>query len=211
MRFQYLAACFLGFTLLCAVQVGFAKDDGKSAGAAGLAKVTFAGGCFWCMVPPFDGLPGVVSVTSGYTGGNKVNPTYEEVSGGATGHAESVQIVYDPSKIGYGELLDKFWHNIDPLARDRQFCDEGNQYRSAIFFHDEEQRRLAEASKKALEESPRFKGKLIYTEIVPASEFYPAEARHQNYYKNHSLRYKAYRYSCGRDQRLKEVWGKQPH
>jgi peptide-methionine (S)-S-oxide reductase len=211
MRFHYLSACFLGFALLCAAQVGFAKDEGKSAGAAGIEKATFAGGCFWCMVPPFDNLPGVVSVTSGYTGGHKENPTYEEVSGGTTGHAESVQIVYDPSKIGYGELLDIFWHNIDPLARDRQFCDEGNQYRSAIFFHNEEQSRLAEASKKVLEESPRFKGTVIYTGIVPASEFYPAEAYHQKYYKTHSLRYKAYRYSCGRDQRLKEIWGKQPH
>ena len=210
MRFYHLSACFLGFALLLAGQAGFAKDEGKAARSAGLEKATFAGGCFWCMVHPFDSLPGVASVTSGYTGGHKVKPTYEEVSSGATGHAESIQIVYDPSKISYEKLLDVFWHNIDPLAQDGQFCDHGNQYRTAIFFHSEEQKRLAEASKKALEGSPRFKGKVIYTEIVPASEFTPAEAYHQNYYRKNPLRYKYYRYSCGRDERLGEIWGSKP-
>jgi peptide-methionine (S)-S-oxide reductase len=167
---------------------------------------TFAGGCFWCMQPPFEKLEGVISVTAGYTGGTKVNPTYEEVSSGGTGHAESVEIVFDPARITYQKLLDVFWHNIDPLARDRQFCDVGEQYRSAIFTHSDEQKRLAEASKAALEKSGRFH-EPIATEIVAATPFYPAEDYHQDYSKKNPIRYKFYRYSCGRDQRLKEVWG----
>jgi peptide-methionine (S)-S-oxide reductase len=158
------------------------------------------------MAPAFDRLPGVVSVTVGYTGGRKKNPTYEEVSSGGTGHAESVQIVYDPSKIAYARLLDVFWRNIDPTMKDRQFCDVGNQYRSSIFYHDEEQKKLAEGSKKELEESRRFSGP-IYTEIAPASQFYPAEEYHQQYYKKNPVRYKFYRCNCGRDARLKELWG----
>jgi peptide-methionine (S)-S-oxide reductase len=172
-----------------------------------LEKATFAGGCFWCMEHPFDQLEGVISVTPGYTGGQKKNPTYEEVSAGGTGHAESVQIVYDPEKISYARLLEVFWHNIDPTTPDRQFCDVGNQYRSAIFYQDDAQKRLAEESKKALEDSGRLKGK-IFTEIVPASEFYPAEEYHQHYYLKNPIRYKFYRFNCGRDQRLKELWGK---
>jgi peptide-methionine (S)-S-oxide reductase len=167
---------------------------------------TFAGGCFWCMEPPFDNLDGVISTVSGYTGGRTVDPTYEAVSSGTTGHAESLQVTYDPSKIGYENLLDVFWHNIDPLASDRQFCDIGEQYRSAIFYHDDEQKRLAEASKRALEQSGRFK-QPIATQIVAALPFYPAEEYHQDYYKKNPIRYKFYRYNCGRDQRLKELWG----
>lgn len=179
----------------------------QGAPAAGkLQKATFAGGCFWCMEHPFDELPGVVSVTSGYTGGHKKNPTYEEVSAGGTGHAEAVQIVYDPSRISYGKLLDRFWHNIDPTVKDRQFCDVGNQYRSGIFYHDEEQRRLAVQSKKALETNRPFKEPVV-TEIVAATQFYPAEEYHQQYYKKNPIRYKFYRTSCGRDKRLKELWG----
>ena len=174
--------------------------------AAQLQKATFAGGCFWCMEHPFDELPGVISVTSGYTGGHLKNPSYEQVSAGGTGHAESVQIVYDPAKIGYDKLLDRYWHNVDPSVKDRQFCDVGNQYRSAIFYHNEEQHRLAVQSKKALEQSRRFPGPL-YTEIVPASEFYPAEEYHQHYYKKNPIRYRYYRNGCGRDKRLKELWG----
>lgn len=182
-------------------------SGGKGAQPAGhLEKATFAGGCFWCMEHPFDELPGVVSVTSGYTGGHKVNPSYEEVSSGTTGHAESIQVVYDPAKIGYDKLLDVFWHNIDPLARDRQFCDNGEQYRSAIFYHNEEQHRLALQSKKALEASKRFK-EPIATQIVAAGVFYPAEEYHQHYYKKNPIRYSYYRLSCGRDRRLKELWG----
>ena len=159
------------------------------------------------MEHPFDQLEGVISVTPGYTGGQKKNPTYEEVSAGGTGHAESVQIVYDPEKISYAKLLEVFWRNIDPTTPDRQFCDVGNQYRSAIFYHDDAQKRLAEESKKALEDSGRLKGK-VFTEIVPASEFYPAEEYHQHYYLKNPIRYKFYRFNCGRDQRLRELWGK---
>jgi peptide-methionine (S)-S-oxide reductase len=173
------------------------------------AHATFAGGCFWCMVPPFEALDGVVSVTSGYTGGRKVNPTYEEVSAGGTGHAESVDIVYDPAKIGYEKLLDVFWHNVDPTTRDAQFCDHGHQYRTAIFYHDDTQRRLAEESKHALEASHALPGPIV-TEIVAAGTFYPAEEYHQDYYKKNPVRYRVYRYSCGRDQRLQEVWGAAP-
>jgi peptide-methionine (S)-S-oxide reductase len=167
---------------------------------------TFAGGCFWCMVPPFEALDGVVTVTSGYTGGTKVNPTYEEVSAGGTGHAESVDIVYDPARISYEKLLDVFWHNVDPTTPDAQFCDHGHQYRTAIFYHDDTQRRLAEESKQALERSHKLPGPIV-TEIVAAGPFYPAEEYHQDYYKKNPVRYRFYRYSCGRDQRLKEVWG----
>src|SRR5262245_61823485 len=172
----------------------------------GLAKATFAGGCFWCMEPPFEALDGVVSVTSGYTGGSKVNPTYEEVSAGGTGHAESVEIAYDPTRVTYEKLLDVFWHNIDPTTRDRQFCDKGRQYRSAIFYHDETQKRLAEESKAAIEHAGALPGPIV-TEIVAAGPFYPAEDYHQDYSKKNPVRYRFYRYSCGRDQRLKEVWG----
>jgi peptide-methionine (S)-S-oxide reductase len=174
--------------------------------ATNLEKATFAGGCFWCMEHPFDEIPGVVSVTPGYTGGQKKNPTYEEVSAGGTGHAESVQIVYDPAKVTYEKLLDVFWHNIDPVAKNRQFCDTGHQYRSAIFYHNEEQHRLALQSKALLEKNKTFK-EPIATEIVQATEFYPAEDYHQHYYKKNPIRYKYYRTTCGRDKRLKELWG----
>lgn len=171
------------------------------------AVATFAGGCFWCMEPPFEKLDGVLEVVSGYTGGRKKAPTYEEVSAGGTGHAEAVRVVYDPSRIGYEKLLEVFWRNIDPTAKDRQFVDVGDQYRSAVFYHDEEQRRLAEASKRELEASGRF-DKPIVTEISPAGEFYPAEDYHQDYYKKNPLRYKFYRYNSGRDQFLDKAWGK---
>jgi peptide-methionine (S)-S-oxide reductase len=174
--------------------------------ASNLEKATFAGGCFWCMEQPFDKLPGVVSVTSGYAGGHKKNPTYEEVSAGGTGHAESVQIIYDPAKVSYEKLLSVFWHNIDPTTRDRQFCDAGNQYRSAVFYHNEEQHRLVLHSKAQLEKTKPFRGPVV-TEIVQAAEFYPAEEYHQDYYKKNPIRYKFYRTSCGRDQRLRELWG----
>jgi peptide-methionine (S)-S-oxide reductase len=170
-----------------------------------LAVATFAGGCFWCMEPPFDELPGVVSTISGYTGGSKANPTYEEVSSGTTGHAESLQVRYDPRVVSYEKLLEVFWINIDPLTPNRQFCDRGPQYRSAIFYHDEEQRRLAQGSKEALD--GRF-GEPVVTEIVPAGTFHPAEEYHQDYYKKNPVRYKLYRWNCGRDARLAEVWGR---
>jgi peptide-methionine (S)-S-oxide reductase len=177
------------------------------AAAQGTAQATFAGGCFWCMEPPFDKLPGVISTTSGYMGGKKRFPTYAEVSAGGTGHTEVVQVVYDPAKVSYEKLLEVFWRNIDPTVRDRQFCDVGSQYRTTIFFHDEAQRRLAEASKAALEKSKPFKAPIV-TPIEPAGEFWPAEDYHQDYYKKNPLRYKFYRSGCGRDERLQQLWGK---
>ena len=182
-----------------------ATDTVRAAGK--LEKATLAGGCFWCMEHPFDDLPGVISVTAGYTGGQKKNPTYEEVSAGGTGHAEAVQIVFDPSKTSYGKLLDIYWRNIDPTTKDRQFCDFGNQYRSAIFYHTEEQHRAASLSKAAVEKTKTFKEPVV-TGIVAAGEFYPAEEYHQHYYKKNPIRYRYYRNGCGRDRRLKELWGK---
>lgn len=183
---------------------GIAHAAAPSPGNTPMAKATFAGGCFWCMEPPYDELDGVISTISGYIGGTKKNPTYEQVSAGSTGHAEAIQITYDPKKISYEKLLEVFWRNIDPLTSDAQFCDSGSQYRSAIFYHDETQKTLAEASKKSLQD--RFKQPIV-TEIVRASEFYPAEDYHQDYYKKNPIRYKVYRYGCGRDQRLQELWG----
>lgn len=184
-----------------------AASTGLGAGAGPLAKATLAGGCFWCMEEAFEGVEGVVSVTSGYTGGQKVNPTYEEVSAGGTGHAESIEILYDPARVSYARLLDIFWHNVDPTTPDRQFCDHGNQYRSAIFYHDETQKRLAEEAKRAIEQSKPFKGPIV-TQVAPASTFYPAEEYHQDFYKKNPFRYKFYKYNCGRAQRLAELWGK---
>jgi peptide-methionine (S)-S-oxide reductase len=174
-------------------------------GAAQQQTATFAGGCFWCVEADFDKVPGVISTTSGYTGGQVANPSYEQVSHGGTGHAEAVEIAFDPAKVSYQKLLDVFWHNIDPLAKDAQFCDHGNQYRSAIFYHGEEQRRLAEASK--AEVAKRFE-QPIATEIVPAGPFYKAEDYHQDYYMKNPVRYKFYRFNCRRDARLEALWGK---
>lgn len=169
------------------------------------ATATFAGGCFWCMEPPFEKLAGVREVISGYTGGSKVNPTYEEVSSGATGHLESVEVIYDPSVISYDRLLDVFWKNIDPTDSGGQFVDKGGQYRSAIFYHSEEQKRLAETSKQKLGASGIFQ-KPIVTEILPATTFYKAEDYHQDYYKKNPTKYKFYRYNSGRDQFLEKTW-----
>jgi len=170
-------------------------------------SATFAGGCFWCMEPPFDKLDGVISTTSGYAGGHVPNPTYKQVSAGSTGHAEVVQVVYDPEKISYRELLNVFWRNVDPLDSSGQFCDRGNQYRTAVFYHDEEQLRLAEQSKAAFERSGRF-SRSVATEIVPLNgNFYSAEEYHQDYYIKNPLRYKYYRTACGRDRRLEQLWG----
>jgi peptide-methionine (S)-S-oxide reductase len=214
-RFELWAACaaaVLAVALAACAADGSAKSEGstKPGGnqpTSGKIKIaTFAGGCFWCMEPPFDKVDGVISTTSGYTGGRTVDPTYEEVSSGTTGHAESLQVTYDSTRVSYDKLLDVFWHNIDPLVLNRQFCDVGEQYRSAIFYHDEEQKRLAEASKQELEKSGRFK-QPIATQIVSATAFYPAEEYHQGYYKKNPIRYKFYRYNCGRDQRLQELWG----
>lgn len=174
--------------------------------AAELAKATFAGGCFWCMEQPFDALEGVISTTSGYTGGTAANPTYQQVSSGTTGHAESVQVVYDPAQVSYETLLDVFWHNVDPLDQRGQFCDRGTQYRTSIFYHSDQQREMAERAKQQLGND--FK-QAIATEVVPATEFYPAEGYHQNYYQTHAAKYHFYRLACGRDRRLTQVWGKE--
>ncbi len=184
-----------------------AQKGPSPAGGGNYEKATFAGGCFWCMESPYEKLKGVVSVTVGYTGGHTENPTYEEVSSGMTGHAESVEIVYDPAQISYTALLDVFWHNVDPTTKDREFVDVGNQYRTVIFYHSEEQKRLAEESKQKLDASGKF-GKPIVTEIVPAGKFYPAEDYHQDYYKKNPARYKFYRFNSGRDQYLDRIWGK---
>ena len=178
----------------------------QTAPTGATAKATFAGGCFWCMEQPFDVLPGVISTTSGYIGGTKKNPTYQEVSSGRTGHTEAVEVIYEPKKISYEKLLAVFWLNIDPTVRDKQFCDVGSQYRSGIFYHDEAQKKAAEASKAALQKSKPFKGDIV-TEITAATEFTAAEDYHQDFYVKSPTRYKFYRSGCGRDARLKELWG----
>jgi peptide-methionine (S)-S-oxide reductase len=186
-----------------------AQQESATMPKDGEAVATFAGGCFWCMEPPYDKLDGVLATISGYTGGSKVDPTYKEVSAGGTGHTEAVRITYDPSKVTYEQLLEVFWQNVDPLDAGGQFCDRGDQYRTGIFAHDDEQRRLAEASKQALVGSRRFEQPIV-TEIVAAGAFYPAEDYHQDYYEKNPIRYKFYRWNCGRDQRLAELWGDQP-
>jgi len=185
---------------LASVQAGAAV-------APHLEKATFAGGCFWCMQPPFEQIEGVKEVYAGYTGGTKVNPTYEEVSSGNTGHLESVEVTYDPSKVSYSKLLDVFWKQINPTDAGGQFVDRGSSYKTAIFYHNEEQKKLAEESKKKLEQSGRF-DKPIVTEIRQAGPFYRAEDYHQDYWKKNPVRYKFYRYDSGRDQFLAKIWGK---
>jgi peptide-methionine (S)-S-oxide reductase len=184
-----------------------AKEMTMELSNKGYEKATFAGGCFWCMEPPFDKLEGVISTTSGYIGGQEENPTYQQVSAGQTGHAEAVQILYDPSKVSYRKLLDVFWMQINPTTPDRQFVDVGSQYRSGIFYHDDEQKRLAMETKKEMEASGRFDGPIV-TEITQVGSFWPAEDYHQDYYTRNPLRYKFYRFGSGRDQYLEKVWGK---
>ncbi len=168
------------------------------------AVATFAGGCFWCVESDFDHVPGVLETISGYTGGHVANPTYEQVSAGSTGHAEAVEVVYDPRKVSYAQLLDYFWRHIDPTVKDRQFCDYGHQYRTAIFVHNDEERRLAEESQKKVEAELKVP---IYTEILNAGPFYKAEDYHQDFYLKNPAKYKFYRWNCGRDQRLEQLWG----
>jgi peptide-methionine (S)-S-oxide reductase len=170
------------------------------------AQAIFAGGCFWCMEPPYDKLDGVISTVSGYSGGQSANPTYENISDGTTGHYEVVRVEYDPAKVGYKKLLDVFWRNIDPFDAEGQFCDSGPQYRAAIFYGNDEEKRLAEASKAEIEASKRFSEPIV-TEILPAKQFYAAEDYHQDFYTTNPLKYKFYRFNCRRDARLDEVWG----
>ncbi len=200
----------MGMAALTMVHAAIADDGTKPVppNPGRTEKAIFAGGCFWCMESPFEKLPGVISVVSGYTGGQKVNPTYEEVSSGGTGHAEAVEIAFDPEKISYEKLLDVFWKNIDPTAIDRQFVDVGHQYRAAVFYLNDTQKNLAEASRERLQKFGRFT-KPVVTEITQASVFYPAEEYHQDYYKKNPVRYQFYRGRSGRDQFLDSVWGKE--
>ena len=172
----------------------------------GASTAVFAGGCFWCIEADFEKLPGVFDAESGYAGGTVKNPTYEQVSAGDTGHTEVVRVYYDPKKVSYQQLVDYFWRHIDPTVKDRQFCDGGSQYRSAILYQNDAERSVAQASKSALEKSKRFAS--VHTEIIPVGTFYSAEEYHQDYYKKNPVRYKYYRASCGRDARVKELWGK---
>jgi peptide-methionine (S)-S-oxide reductase len=199
---------------LVACGAGSAGADAESKGgtseappvAEGMAVATFAGGCFWCMEPPFDKIDGVGSTTSGYIGGDEQHPTYKDVSAGRTHHAEAVRIVYDPAKVSYEDLLYVFWRNIDPTTDHKQFCDWGDQYRTAIFYHDETQKAAAEASKRDVSEHGKLPGPVL-TEIEPAGKFWVAEEYHQDFYEKSPLRYKSYRTGCGRDARLEQLWG----
>ena len=199
----------LGFGAAALAQSGAPAGKPAPAAKPATAKAIFAGGCFWCMEPPYDKLDGVIATTSGYIGGKTRNPTYEQISTGTTGHTEVVQVEYDPKKISYEKLLEVFWVNTDPTVRNRQFCDVGTQYRTGIFFVGDEQRRLAEASKAKLEATKPFKQPIV-TEITAAAEFWPAEEYHQDYYKKNPVRYKFYVSGCGRYERLKALWGKAP-
>jgi peptide-methionine (S)-S-oxide reductase len=207
----YIILSLLGLGLIGSALIGAAPGRNTSFAplplpSAGQKVATFAGGCFWSMQKAFDGVPGVVATTAGYAGGTKANPGYEEVETGRTGHAESVQLIYDPAKISYERLLDIYWHHIDPLTVNRAFCDRGPQYRSIIFYGDAEQQKAAEESKRALDQSHRFKTKIV-TAIEPATKFYPAEEYHQQFYKKNPGHYEAYRIGCGRDERIRELWG----
>jgi len=195
--------------LMTGLLVSLALQAGAAVAAeSATAKAVFAGGCFWCMEAPFDAIDGVKSTTSGYIGGTTKSPTYEQVSSGRTGHAEAVQVIYDPKKVTYEKLLYVYWRNIDPTTPNRQFCDAGTQYRTGIFYVDEAQKKAALASKAELEKSKPFPGAVV-TEITAAGEFTPAEDYHQDYYLKNPVRYKFYRTGCGRDDRLKELWGVQ--
>jgi peptide-methionine (S)-S-oxide reductase len=198
----------VALALLCALARGgtaSAQDSAPKTSQGSVARTVLAGGCFWCMEDAFESVPGVVSVVSGYTGGRKPNPTYEEVSAGNTGHYEVVEITYDPSKVTYAQLLEHFWRNIDPTVDDRQFCDIGDQYRAAIFYGSPAERKLAEDSRRAIEQSKKFPK--VFTGIIAAAPFYVAEEYHQDYYRKNPIRYNFYKHSCGRAQRLKELWG----
>jgi methionine-S-sulfoxide reductase len=199
MRSFALGPLFLSLALVFGAPAAAVAQDGE-----GGASAIFAGGCFWCMEPPFDAVPGVTATISGYTGGRTQDPTYNEVSSGRTGHKEVVKVVYDPSRVTYEQLLAIFWRNVDPHDARGQFCDKGDQYTSAIFVASPQERQAAEASLKAV--SGRLKGRVV-TEILPAATFYPAEEYHQNYYRKNAAKYKYYRFACGRDRRLEEVWG----
>ena len=204
-----LRLCFATIALaLAAALVGAPPGATAQTVAPVTAKAVFAGGCFWCVESDFDRVQGVLSTTSGYTGGTVANPTYEQVSSKTTGHAEAVEVVFDPSKVSYAQLVAYFWRTIDPTTKDRQFCDSGSPYRTAIFATDAEQLKIALASKAALDKTKPFKEPIV-TEVALAGPFYPAEDYHQDYYRKNPIRYQYYRASCGRDMRLKQLWGEQ--
>jgi peptide-methionine (S)-S-oxide reductase len=204
MRTKFQAA-LVAITFAIGVMSAAMASELQPPPAPGLKVATFAGGCFWCMEPPFDNTKGVVATISGYTGGTVANAGYEQVSAGSTGHAEAVQVVYDPAKVTYQQLLYVYWRNIDPLTKDRQFCDGGTQYRTAIFVQDDEQKKAAEASRAEIQK--RFGDKPVVTQIAEAGPFYRAEEYHQDYYKKNAIQYRFYRFNCGRDARLKQLWG----
>ncbi|MDF0664835.1 MAG: peptide-methionine (S)-S-oxide reductase MsrA [Nitrospira sp.] len=191
--------------MTCTLLTGWPSNSVESAPTS--AKAYFAGGCFWCMEEAFEKVDGVIAVVSGYMGGTVSNPTYEQVSDGHTGHAESIEVTYDPAKVTYQKLLDAFWRNIDPVMPNAQFCDHGNQYRSVVFYTTDEEKQLSEESKRQIEQSKRLPAPIV-TQLVRATTFYSAEDYHQDYYKKNPLRYKYYKYSCGRAQRLEALWGK---
>ena len=197
---------FRGILTLFAIILSSAVAASAATKQDGTSVAIFAGGCFWCMEPPYDKLDGVLSTTSGYTGGSEVNPTYKQVASGRTSHREAVRIEYDPKRVSYERLLEVFWRNIDPLDGRGQFCDKGRHYTSAIYTLDDEQFAAAQASKSELVSEGKLKGE-IKTEILPAGPFYPAEDYHQDYYRKNPIRYKYYRWGCGRDARLKKLWG----
>jgi peptide-methionine (S)-S-oxide reductase len=204
-----IASWLVGVAALCFVTINGTAQVSSDQAAASRAKAIFAGGCFWCVEADFEKVPGVISATSGYIGGTVANPSYEQVASKSTGHAEAVEIVFDPKRITYSQLVERFWRTIDPTTKDQQFCDVGSPYRTGIFAVDAAQLKIAQDSRAALEKSKPFKGPIV-TEIVMAGPFYRAEDYHQDYYKKNPARYKFYRWNCGRDQRLKEVWGSAP-
>ncbi len=207
MRYIWRLGVMLSSALIFLV-VGLSNIPSPSVATPGEpAKVYFAGGCFWCMEEAFEKVDGVIAAVSGYMGGTVQNPSYEDVSSGRTGHAESVEVLYDPSKVTYNQLLEAFWRNVDPITPNAQFCDHGTQYRAAIFYQNDQEKRFAEESRQAIEQSKRFTQPVV-TQIVPASRFYAAEEYHQDFYKKNPIRYKFYKYNCGRAQRLDELWGK---
>jgi peptide-methionine (S)-S-oxide reductase len=204
---RLLQLLWISALLLAFAGPSAAQGPLKPTAMGGTAKATFAGGCFWCMEEVYDKVPGVISTTSGFIGGHAKNPTYEQVTTGRTGHAEAVQVEYDPAKVSYARLLEVYWRNVDPTQKDGQFCDYGSHYRTAIFFHDAEQQKLAEASRAALQKNKPFKGEIV-TEIAKASQFYPAEGYHQDFHLKNPSRYKFYKTGCGREARLQQLWGK---
>lgn len=209
MHRRQLLQWLLGLSVFMSSSAGtaWAKDSPgvQPSRPAGTATAIFAGGCFWCLEADFDKLPGVLATESGYTAGKTLNPTYDQVSAGGTGHTEAVRVRYDPAKVSYQQLVDYFWRHIDPTVKDRQFCDVGTQYRSGIYWQNEAERKIAEASRDAILKSGKLKQ--VFTELAPATAFYPAEEYHQDYYTKNPIRYAYYRKSCGRDARVQEVWG----